>query len=443
MSASEVAIAYPARRFFISLITRDLTLEDAILDLIDNSINCALRTLQYDVDRIESLISNTDSSPAQTLSIDIQVTSEKFSIQDTCGGISIEAAREHIFRFGRDAGDHEEVGDTLSVYGIGLKRAIFKLGRRIIIKSHRDDHAFEVDINVDRWARDTNVDWTFPLREISPQEIRVKEGTLIEVTDLHPAIKEKIGLTLSTGALERKISSTYSFFLNRIVAIKLNRSALSSKALKFSSSAQIDSFEMEGCRVKIIAALASSSDDQTWRADAAGWYILCNGRAVLLADKTEKTGWGTNMGSFVSKFRGFIGMVLFLAEDPERLPWTTTKTGLNQESPVYQNALSRMSVAARPVLNFLNSLYGSSEVEADKARNAAAALEARPISELVATRTLSFSAPRGTTNGITRIQFDAKTTEIVAIQKHIKKALSARRIGRMCFDYYLQNEVDL
>ena len=40
---TRVAIASPEKRFFIHLITKDITLEDAILDLIDNSINSLLK----------------------------------------------------------------------------------------------------------------------------------------------------------------------------------------------------------------------------------------------------------------------------------------------------------------------------------------------------------------------------------------------------------------
>ena len=112
--------------------------------------------------------------------------------------------------------------------------------------------------------------------------------------------------------------------------------------------------------------------------ELGGWYVSCNGRGIVLADKTARTGWGTSfLPHFVSKYRGFVGLVLFLAEDPERLPWTTTKTDINQESPIYQRALSRMATTAKPVLAFLDSLYASSEVEAEQARSAAAALGSR------------------------------------------------------------------
>lgn len=35
--------AYPAKRFFVDMLTRDIELLDAVLDLIDNSLDGAMR----------------------------------------------------------------------------------------------------------------------------------------------------------------------------------------------------------------------------------------------------------------------------------------------------------------------------------------------------------------------------------------------------------------
>ena len=40
------AEASPEKRLFISLITRDITLADAIIDLLDNSVNAAMRPIK-------------------------------------------------------------------------------------------------------------------------------------------------------------------------------------------------------------------------------------------------------------------------------------------------------------------------------------------------------------------------------------------------------------
>jgi hypothetical protein len=42
--------AYPRKQFFIEMFTRDITLEDCILDLIDNSMDSYLRTRNIAVD---------------------------------------------------------------------------------------------------------------------------------------------------------------------------------------------------------------------------------------------------------------------------------------------------------------------------------------------------------------------------------------------------------
>ena len=89
-----------------------------------------------------------------------------------------------------------------------------------------------------------------------------------------------------------------------------------------------------------------------------GWYVFCNGRLVLDADKTERTGWGTDSHpAFHAKYNHFLGYVYFRSKDLRKLPWTTTKEGVDRESPIYQAALAEMRVLTRPVLDFLNDLY--------------------------------------------------------------------------------------
>jgi hypothetical protein len=435
---SDRAQAQVAKRFFIALITRDITLEDAILDLIDNSVNCALREFHFDSSRIGSLIAGANRQSLELREISVHLSDKRFEITDSCGGIDIESARRDMFRFGRDAPDQS--GDLLSVYGIGLKRAIFKLGQRIIVKSHRADTAFQVNIEVDEWSKRPN-EWFFPLREIDAAEAGIVNGTTIHVTELYPQIQEKTKLVLD-GDLQEKIAKTYSLFADAVVRLKVNNEVIPGTPVTVTDGAQIDEFETEGCRVRIIATL-TPGDQGPWTAETGGWYILCNGRTVVAADKTVRTGWGGLMPTFVSKFRAFKGIVNFLAEDPERLPWTTTKTDVNQESVVYQKTLPRMNATARPVLNYLNSLYSTNDVDSVPARAAAASLTALPLSELMARPITSFTPPPVRQLQTTRVQFDAKLTDIAAIQRHIRRQLSASAIGRMCFDYYLKNVVDL
>jgi hypothetical protein len=53
----------------------------------------------------------------------------------------------------------------------------------------------------------------------------------------------------------------------------------------------------------LLATLAPPSER---RLESAGWYVICNGRIVLAADKTEVTGWGAAvLPTFQPKFSAF------------------------------------------------------------------------------------------------------------------------------------------
>ena len=138
---------------FISLITRDISLIDAFLDIIDNSINAALEPLADDLktaDDYQRLLANSRMKP--TVQIDISVGSARIVVTDNAAGISAEMAEKHVFKFGRDTAEADE-SDRLSVYGIGLKRAMFKCGNKINIVSDHKEGGFELKLNVSDWAK--------------------------------------------------------------------------------------------------------------------------------------------------------------------------------------------------------------------------------------------------------------------------------------------------
>jgi hypothetical protein len=91
------AIANPTRSFFVTMITRDISLEDCILDLIDNGVDGAWRGAGS---RPIGLAADADLSK---YSIAIHVSPDRFSIVDNCGGMTLDDAINHAFSFGRRA----------------------------------------------------------------------------------------------------------------------------------------------------------------------------------------------------------------------------------------------------------------------------------------------------------------------------------------------------
>src|SRR4051812_40964415 len=103
----------PTKAFFVYMLTRDISLSDAILDLVDNSLDGVLR----------------DGAPTPDYtrySVELDITAESFQITDNAGGIPRDVARESAFRMGREILDtRDDNKETIGMYGVGLKRAIF------------------------------------------------------------------------------------------------------------------------------------------------------------------------------------------------------------------------------------------------------------------------------------------------------------------------------
>ncbi len=143
--------ASPTKKFFIDNFTRDLTLEDVVLDLIDNSIDSYIRTNNVEL-TFNSLLDDSNKPDDKAMGqIDITISKDMFNITDNCGGIDIEHAKKEVFRFGRTS---DEYSGALGIYGIGLKRAIFKIGKKITVKSKTSKNGFEVEIDVDKCLKD-------------------------------------------------------------------------------------------------------------------------------------------------------------------------------------------------------------------------------------------------------------------------------------------------
>ncbi len=117
--------ASPVKSFFVSMLTRDITLEEAILDLLDNCVDGILR-----------VGAKRTSHPYSGYYAEITFDKDTFSISDNCGGIPW-TMHDYAFRMGRPKGSPKAEPGGVGVYGIGMKRAVFKMGRDALISCRR------------------------------------------------------------------------------------------------------------------------------------------------------------------------------------------------------------------------------------------------------------------------------------------------------------------
>jgi len=208
-----------------------------------------------------------------------------------------------VFKFGHSEA-HADSTDRLSVYGIGLKRAMFKCGNRIEIISDHREGGFSLELNVQNWEKQKTDPWTFEIETRAPAKKSL--GTKITISELHEDVLRRIRDGLFLNQLRERISRTYSFFIGRVVDINVNNAPIIKELFDIGGNYASEKFKLGKVSCNITAGIAATTGD-VFRDKNSGWFVFCNGRAVLFADKSPLTGWGgTGLPIFQPKHRPFL-----------------------------------------------------------------------------------------------------------------------------------------
>lgn len=386
-SSTTTINASPTKNFFVEMLTRDIELEDAILDLLDNCVDGIQRTNKENV----SL-----DKPYEHFWAQISFSETGFEIEDNCGGISIDIAKGSAFRMGspKDAGSKDKDVYTIGTYGIGMKRAIFKMGRSSRIVSQTKNDAFEVEITPQWLGSDDS--WDLPFQEI--ERLLPDNGTKIKVTDLREGISREFKLSDHStlhNSLTGKISNYYNYILNKGFTVLVNgvKVPITPLTLLWEGKENITDKnavaiapylyrgQIAGVEVDLAVGFYRSTpteeevDEETKgsrrSSDTAGWTIVCNDRVVVYCDKTRLTGWGeATVPSYHPQFIAVSGIVHFRSKDARSLPITTTKRGIDSSSDVYLYVKDFMREGLKLFTSYTNKWKKDSSEE--KARSSKA-----------------------------------------------------------------------
>jgi hypothetical protein len=338
--------AFPTKELFVSMLIRDIPLIRAIIDLVDNAVDGALRLRKE----------NGDYS---RLSIRIELDKNYFKITDNCGGISVNVAREYAFRFGRPK-EADSIPGSVGQFGVGMKRAFFKLGRKFRVESRTKNAHFVIEEDVDDWKK--NPDWHFHFKKLDENLANIpeeKRETIITVTNLHENVSNEFQLENFKTRFYLELETAHAINLDKGLIITLNAIPLKIHPFSLLHSEQLkpafkEKTYNEGTpqqvRVKIFAGIAERDLSH------GGWYIFCNGRMLLEADQSKITGWGDMIPKYHADFAYFRGYVFFDSDDASLLPWTTTKTSVDGDASIYKAVRLEMLSLMRPVLDFLRQL---------------------------------------------------------------------------------------
>lgn len=434
MSDMKKAHGTPTKDFFIRMITKDISLIDCILDLLDNSIDGARRQIGKDGD-FHSFYAN------------IHLGQEHFSIADNCGGISLSDAIDYAFHFGRRKDAPNDVEGGIGLYGIGMKRAIFKMGRNAIVESQHENDSFSVDVDVDAW--ESSAEWDF---NIDSLPCDASKGTKIILRNLYPNISAAFSDESFSNELIRTIARDYAFVLQKGFQITVGGIAIPNYYYEVKTSEEIGPAVVDyvdnGVSIKIVAGLMRELEAEIPEelrptdTDRFGWYVICNERVVVAGDKTDLTVWG-NQGFNVwhGQYNGFVGFLFMNSDNASKLPWTTTKREVDRSDPVYLRAIVKMKSITEQFIKYTGAR------KLDPLAAYAAEKNAVPVDVKKAVGSSSLKLPtivRRPNGGpeLVTISYQRPKSDVKEVASAFGDfAMSAREVGARTFDYFRRMEM--
>ncbi|UCV23810.1 ATP-binding protein [Ferribacterium limneticum] len=455
------AEASPTKRFFVSMLTRDISLADAILDLLDNCLDGALR-----------LSGGKEVDYAQHF-VKIVLAADYFSIEDNCGGIPREVAKNYAFKMGREPDDERDSDtETIGMYGVGMKRAIFKMGRDALVRTRYGEDTFEVPIT-SAWLEAKG--WEpLPINEPTEANEKLAEpGTRIYVKELYEGVSRHFSNEGFENDVRTAISEHFTMFLQWGLRVELNGKPIDPVYVEVLVSDQengpapfVYQKTIDNVLVSITVGLNSgrpsdededeSSGFELDRSSAtAGWTVLCNDRAVIVGDKGRLTGWGDGLPLYHPQFSIITGIIEFRSNHADQLPVTTTKRALDTSSNVWLESLVKMKEGMRIWTTYTNQWKnyprseqsghweGTRPLSLHKAIAAVAerstAKKTESYIEFNPQKSKVLPTPAGRTPSARRIVFSRPQEEVRLVSKMLFDAEDMKPgiVGESCFELAL------
>ena len=441
-----VISAYPTKELFISMLIKDITLRDAIGDLLDNSVDGALR------------LRGGDSYEELWVKIELNAKNGYFKIADNCGGIPVAVARDYAFCFGRPEGS-ENTPHSVGLFGIGMKRALFKLGKKFRVESVTSTSSFTMEVDVERWKKHDKEgresDWAFEFDKFREDEEHPEDkwGTIITVTELHEDVQKSFKIANDVNELIEELQMEHLYNIDKGLKIQVQEQRLEAKQLELLTSEEIKPAYWENSdsplHIRIYAGVSEQESSNT------GWYIFCNNRLVVGPEKM--LGWGAkkpfSIPEYHSQFYRFRGYALLEAEHPIDLPWNTAKNGMDEDSAAYKTISQQIVSLMRLVIDFLNELhneqrnYKNGDISETPLKKALDETTLQPLDQIPSDNLVDkFVSPKPaereqTGSDIVWIRYNVPVESYDAVQKNLGLG-RAGEVGLKTFEYFYTREIE-
>ncbi|WP_010630031.1 ATP-binding protein [Halomonas sp. KM-1] len=327
-----------------TIITRDINCRECILDLIDNSIDSARRAIVSSSGRVDHTGLPVDYSGYE---ISVGLKNNSFYVEDTCFGISPEEIENRLLVIGKLPRERLSIGS----FGVGLKRALLKIGKTYSISTSYEGNAYRLI-----FSSEDLIDSGMPIYAKKLTDQSNESFTQVVISDLTESANREIleSISWQTEIIE-EIGVRYGVFIKKGLVIKYNNipvKPLCPSVKKFKTievQRDIISSVPGDVVVKIEAGLhekylfkdPASPDlpiENKELTSEYGWYFVCNDRVIKKACIEESFGWAKR---WHPEYYGFVGWVFFTGAADD-LPWNTKKTDIDPNSEVFEAIKSKL-----------------------------------------------------------------------------------------------------
>ena len=375
---------------------------------------------------------------------------------------------DYAFRMGRDPKYRDSDLPMVGVYGIGMKRAIFKIGKQCLISTRNQEDCYEVEI-IPEWITEPDK-WDLPVSESSRSN--QEEGTTIIINELNEGIATRFGKENEnfTRELTDKVRTHYAFILDKGFEVEINDKWVDPKPTKLVFNEKIKPYiyQTENDGVKVFLSVGftrpipsqeeinDEQEEKRYSSMDAGWTITCNDRAVLYCDRSELTGWGeAGVPRYHTQFIAIAGIVEFRSNDATKLPTTTTKRGIDASSSLYLQVKNKMREGMQIFTNYRNKWKENVRESQDHIKSGSPYALDRIKKE--AAENLKLNAVKSGLRGEQfkpklplpnaqeestkkRISYSKDLDDIQTVQSYLfpEKEVSPSKVGEECFDQMLK-----
>lgn len=322
----------------LTALKSDVTLESAILELCDNSLDAWKRS--------------SNRNDPTTIHIDVEQHDDRTEliIRDNAGGIPREDAAM-LFGLGRTA--KEQISGSIGTFGVGAKKSLVNLGVPFSISSRTESEKSGWTYRItEEWFEDDE-DWTVP---VHPKEEMPPGITEIRIEDLNYEWDEE-----TAEGLRRRLGEAYNLFLSNEMqtlhgseydlTILVDEEPISPEGIPNWSYSPFDglhprryenieltSSDFEApVTMHITVGLLTKKDSRN-----AGTDIYCQKRKVANCLRDDVGGFGTDkgrLGNFNARHQRLKAIIELETEgDGQMLPWDTQKSTIDKHNPIMRGA---------------------------------------------------------------------------------------------------------